>query len=294
MDIEFQKTSNLRPLWDALLDVYEVFSAICERHGLRYCADCGTALGAIRHKGFIPWDDDMDIQMPRPDYDKFVEIAKRELPEGYAWVDRFTCSGFELPFGKVVITNEAKIEKVSKDFGMPLKDGIFIDIFPLDGYPDSFLEVVWRTFQECFLNCSLRYHKGLRQCRRLHSFVAWAVGACLWQYRIRSIRDRSDFYEKRARKYPFGRTRKCVSIGLAALWDDKPYPVCFFGTPRKVEFDKIKIPVQENAEGYLTSVFGDYMQLPPVEMRHSTHDHSQVAPWLSSGQSGRFDDVCHK
>ena len=58
------KKINLRPLWDALIDVYKVFSEICERHGLRYCADTGTALGAVRHHGFIPWDDDMDIQMP--------------------------------------------------------------------------------------------------------------------------------------------------------------------------------------------------------------------------------------
>jgi len=287
MDIEIQQPQPLRPIWDALLEVYEVFAAICERHGLRYCADCGTTLGAIRHKGFIPWDDDMDIQMPRPDYDKFAKIAPRELPEGYAWVDRFNCEGFELPFGKVVITDEEKLSGVSRSFGTPLEDGIFIDIFPLDGYPDSSLEVAWRKAQEFFLNCSSRYYKGLRGCRSLRSIMAWAVGACLWKYKIKSLRDKSEFYEKRARRYPFGKTKRCISIGLAALWDDKPYPVGFFGVPRKVGFDRVEMPVQENADGYLTSVFGDYMQMPPVEKRHSSHDHSRIAPWRLGKMHGK-------
>lgn len=279
--MKITKTPNLRPLWDAILDVYGVFSSICERHGLRYCADCGTALGAVRHGGFIPWDDDMDIQMPRPDYDKFVEIAKRELPKGYAWVDRFNCAGFELPFGKVVITDEEKIKKVSNDFGMPIEDGIFIDVFPLDGYPDSFFGVAWRILQEYFLICSMRYYRGWRKCKKPHSFVAWMIGALLWKYKIRSSKDKSDFYERRARKYSFGKTKKCVSIGLAALWDDKPYPTRFLGIPYKIKFDKVEVPVQEDVAGYLKAVFGDYMRLPPESERHSTHDHSQIAPWRS-------------
>ncbi len=64
-----------------MLDIYKVFAAICEKHSLRHYVAFGTALGAVRHKGFIPWDDDIDIMMPQPDYEHLIEIAPKELPE---------------------------------------------------------------------------------------------------------------------------------------------------------------------------------------------------------------------
>ena len=277
---EVKPDPRLRPLWDAILEVYKVFAAICDKHGLRYCADTGTTLGAIRHKGFIPWDDDMDMQMPRPDYDKFVELVQKELPKGLAWVDRFNCQGFTLPFGKVVVTDREVIRKVSECARMELNDGIFVDVFPLDGYPDGLLAAKWRDVQDFLLNCRLRYFRGLRGCRRLRSIVAWLMGATLFAYNVRTDRDKSDFYERRARRYPFGKTRRCVSIGLAAAYDDKPYPFKFFGAPKTVSFENVTIPVQEDYDGYLKAMFGNYMELPPPETRHSTHDHHRLAPWL--------------
>ena len=78
---------GLRPLWDALYEIYEEFAKICDKHGLRYYAFAGTLLGAIRHNGFIPWDDDLDVAMPRPDYEKFIQISKTELPRHLNFVD---------------------------------------------------------------------------------------------------------------------------------------------------------------------------------------------------------------
>ena len=106
---EIKPDPRLRPLWDAMLEVYKAFAAICDKHGLRYCADCGTALGAVRHGGFIPWDDDMDIQMPRLDYEKFASLAQQELPMGYAWIDRFNCRDYDNGFGKVIGFNSRGI-----------------------------------------------------------------------------------------------------------------------------------------------------------------------------------------
>lgn len=276
---EVKPDPRLRPLWDAILEVYKVFAAICDKHGLRYCADTGTTLGAIRHKGFIPWDDDMDMQMPRPDYDKLVEVVKKELPEGFAWVDRFNCPGFEYPFGKIVVSNENKIREVEQKCGQSLGDGIFIDIFPLDGFPDSYLGRMRRKVQEVFINCSNRFYSGIELCETLKSKIAWLIGLILFSYRIKTMKDRSDYYEKRARRYGFGKTKLCVSIGLAAAWDDKPYPVEYFGTPQLVPFDSTKVPIQEKATEYLSIMFGEYMKLPPKCDRHSTHDHSKIAPW---------------
>lgn len=264
---------NLRPLWDAILEVYIVFANICERHSLRYCADCGTALGAVRHGGFIPWDDDMDIQMPRPDYERFVEIAPKELPPGYAWLDRFNSAEYDNPFGKVIVEDDAKVKAVAEAAGRLLDQGIFIDVFPLDGYPDSKIARMWRKVQNVLLCFNVDSHIGWCSCPTWKSKVGFVLGTVLrpFNYRIWKRRDVSDFYEKRAKKYPFGATEMCVSIGVARYDDDKPYPSRYFGTPKEVAFDCVDMPVQENVDGYLTCVFGDYMKLPPQEKRIPSH-----------------------
>ena len=84
---------NLAPVWKVVLDIYREFAAICQRHSLRHYAAFGTALGAVRHKGFIPWDDDFDVMMPRPDYERLIEIAPSELPAHLQFLSKKTTPG---------------------------------------------------------------------------------------------------------------------------------------------------------------------------------------------------------
>ena len=282
MDKDIQR--NLRPIWDATLEVYKVFAEICDRHGLRYCADSGTALGAIRHGGFIPWDDDIDIQMPRPDYEKFVAIARKGLPLGYAWVDRHNCKYYDAAFGKVMVTDEAVVSNVERKSGVKLGQGVFIDVFPLDGYPDSWFGIVWRRFQNNLIrilcDASVSWHSSPTRKTKLF----WIIGRIIRPFlpkrlRIRNARDRVVFYETRALRIPFGKTRLCASVGLSEYYDDKPFPVDCFGTPKQVSFDNTTMMIQENAEGYLKCYFGDYMKLPPEEKRIAYHVSSTNVPW---------------
>ena len=272
--------TSLRPLWDAILKVYKVFAEICDKHGLRYCADCGTALGAVRHGGFIPWDDDMDIQMPRPDYEKFVEIAPRELPTGYAWLDRTNCPEYDNPFGKIVVADKGIVERVAHETGLSLGEGIFVDVFPLDGYPDSRLGVLYRRIQNILIEMGLKMSeqgKGHTLKSRLANVLGHLV--CPRKYRIASHLEQCDIYVKRAKKIPFGSTSMCVSIGTAHYSDDKPFPLKFFGTPHKIPFENTTMPVQEDVKGYLTYIFGDFMKLPPEDKRVGTHGNVRITPW---------------
>lgn len=279
---------NLRPLWDSLIEVYKVFASICDRHNLRYCADAGTALGAVRHKGFIPWDDDLDIQMPRPDYDRFVEIAKAELPKGYAWLDRWNCRDFKYGFGKVIVTDEMVVDRVSRESGYVLGQGIFIDIFPLDGYPESKLGVWWRRFQNYLISVRGVYIGGFSECRTPRAQKAWLIGALIspFNYKFKSGGEIVNFWEKRAKKIAFGATKQCVSIGLSTYSDDKPYPLEFLGNTKEVPFDNVKIRVQEHVEDYLKVMFGDYMQLPPENQRCSSHSLSRIMSWRLGPEVG--------
>ena len=276
-----EETINLRPLWDAILDVYQVFAEICERHGLRYCADTGTALGAVSHHGFIPWDDDMDIQMPRPDYEKFVEIVKNELPVGLAWLDRFNCSDYDNAFGKLIVTDRTVVDRVAKESGLGLGQGIFVDVFPMDGYPDSHFARKWRKIQNYLVGFRAKYNEGWNGTKTIKSRMAYLIGAFLlpFNYKIHNYREQVEFYENRAKRYPFGTTQMCVSIGCAQYADDKPYPYSLFGTPKKVQFDKTSMSVQEHVEDYLKYMFGDYMKLPPPEKRVGAHGNAKFASW---------------
>lgn len=279
--------TNLRPLWNALLEVYKVFAAICDKHGLRYCADTGTALGAVRHGGFIPWDDDMDIQMPRPDYDKFVEIAPKELPQGYAWLDRLNCPEYDHPFGKVIVTDQAVVDKIAQESGLSIGQGIFVDIFPLDGFPDTQIGVLHRRMQNVMMEIGLKMSDA-NNTHTLKSWIARTVGRflCPREYRVNSQKELSDLYDQRAKTIPFGSTKMCVSIGIAHYFDDKPFPLKFFGTPRKIPFENTIMPVQEDVNGYLKHMFGDFMKLPPEEKRVGTHgNYRRIMPWRLGPQS---------
>ncbi len=293
-----ESKTNLRPLWDAILEVYKAFATICERHGLRYCADCGTALGAVRHKGFIPWDDDMDIQMPRPDYEKFVEIAKKELPTGLAWLDRFNCPEFGFGFGKVIVTDENVVARVARESGLSLGQGVFIDVFPLDGYPDSGLSVLWRRVQNYLFSLRSIFIGGLENCHTSRACAAWCVAALIspFNYKFKNSRELNDAWEERARKCKFGSTRRCVSIGLSKYNDDKPYPVNYFGTPKEVPFETSTMKVQEHVEDYLAAMFGDYMELPPESERKSLHtkESSEKAWRLGPGLSAALRNPRHE
>lgn len=124
--------SMMKRAWAAQLEVLKVIEEICIRHNLRYFAEWGTLLGAVRHKGFIPWDDDMDIAMLRDDYEKFLVIAKEELPKDYALLCVYTDEGWKEPLARITNGRAMRFDKahLERYHGCPYVVGI--DIFPQD------------------------------------------------------------------------------------------------------------------------------------------------------------------
>ncbi len=134
----FYVWTMMKRFWAAQLKILSEIDIICKRHGLRWYADNGTLLGAVRHRGYIPWDDDLDICMFRDDYITFVKYAQKELPEGYVIKDVQLLDGFDNMIGRV--NGSAMIhyedEYLKRNFGCPYIVGV--DIFPLDGiYKDE-------------------------------------------------------------------------------------------------------------------------------------------------------------
>ena len=272
---------NLKPVWDATLDVYKEVAKICDRHGLRYYLTDGTALGAVRHKGFIPWDDDFDMSMPREDYQKFVEISKKELPSHLKFVNWENASEFMLLFGKVQDSRKEVLASIENACGYELSSGIYIDIIPIDGYPESAIERLFVKFAVAILSCMIRFRCMSLKDQSKNGRLVWIAG-CLFSLLMpwmdgQSCKRRCERFLTR---HPFDGAHFVgrASMRLTML-NRKPMPSAYWGRPSRGLFNGVDVPLPSDVDSYLRFYYGDYMKLPPESQRHHVHQYSYQCAW---------------
>ena len=122
-----------------LLELLKIFVDICQEYDLQYFLVAGSALGAVKYQGFIPWDDDIDVAMPRADYEKFLQLAPEKLPQWCFMQNYKTDPAFPHVFTKLRNSNTTFIEKGMAK--LPINPGMYIDIFQIDGYPENAKEI---------------------------------------------------------------------------------------------------------------------------------------------------------
>lgn len=251
-----------------LLDILEWFDAFCEENGLRYYLVGGTMLGAQRHGGFIPWDDDIDVGMPRSDYNKLHNLIANRLCEKYFLETPATAEkDYYYPFSKLYDTTTTLVENTK----YAIKRGIYLDIFPLDGIGNS-LEESKKNFAEITrtYNFLLSRIGGVRKGRSFYKNLAVIM--------MRLIPDRvinnKKFLHKLVttpEKYSFDDCRFCGN--LFGAWRFKEVmPKEIMGNPTKIKFEHLQVCGVEKPDEYLTRVYGDWRKLPPVEKQVSHHD----------------------
>lgn len=274
---------GLRPIWDASLAIYAEVAKICERHGLRYYATDGTAIGAVRHKGFIPWDDDFDISMPRPDYEKFKQFAKDELPPYLKWVDWHNTPEMSVLFGKVQDCRRDYVVDLESRVGHLLSNGVFIDVFPIDGYPMSKIAQKWIRISSVIPQCIIRFKSMDFSQQTAKGRLVWFLGALLscllpWVSKTRCMA----FLEHALVRYQYddheftGRSCSDASVLRRA-----PLRRSAWGRPTPHEFDASEVMLPEDPDAYLRNEYvkWHYMTLPPESARCPSHGYSWRFPW---------------
>lgn len=245
------------------LEIMDVVHNFCKEHNLKYSLVYGTLLGAVRHKGFIPWDDDMDICMPRRDYDKFIELWEKNPPKGYVLQNKNNSPEFSQNFTKIRKDHTAFLyfEEETKYL---YHKGIFIDIFPGDNAPDSYIS---RKIQYCFSAVSLLFYRGFSSgSKGIIGAIEKILLALPKKYHptLRKWAERgvTHWNNNATKKIVFGNT-----IGEASRYFD----IDLFDHIQEYSFENRRYCGFANYDEVLKTQYGDYMNLPPEEDRVLKH-----------------------
>jgi len=269
---------SMRKIQMVELDILKEFIQICKTHNLKYYAIGGTALGAVRHKGFIPWDDDIDVSMPRDDYEKFHEIVSNSNDMRYAVETIFNTEKHINPIIKlvdrnVVMTGSGIAEKITWY--------AYIDIFPLDGMPSNsfkrYLHV--RRFlvkRKLFVMANFKNVQVNETIKK--SFLNRCIKKVFSKFKLYNLLNTQKIVlsgDKLLKKYCYGQSEYCSP----QLWGQYRFkavmPSEWFAEGTMLPFEGIEINAPAQYEKYLAQLYGsDYMELPPVEKR-ATHS-SQI------------------
>mgnify|MGYP001063272906 CR=1 FL=1 len=249
-----------------ILDIFIEIDKVCVKHNLRYYAIGGTCLGAVRHKGFISWDDDIDIAMPDKDFKKFMVAAQKELPESLALITLESTEHRGFLCAKVHDVNTTFIESHMKEYKEEYS-GIFVDIMPLYGIPEN------KVKKKLFISIVVMLLK-LNYKRQLAYSKRWSVaGKMLWiTMRPVNCMVHYDFYikiwKKLVEKYDFDAARYTGYLWSTKIREkDLIFEKAWFDHYVELPFENIKMRCPCNWNEYLIKQFGDYMQLPPEDQR---------------------------
>ena len=263
-DMRYIEIDELRKLQ---LDIMQTIHDFCTKNNIRYSISGGTLLGAVRHKGYIPWDDDIDCMMPRPDYEKFVATFNENNDSPLKVFSSYNDRNFFQPFAKVVNTKTRLIEH--EDRSQP-NLGVYVDIFPIDGLPndEDEREQYWNMIAKKKNFSTVIYSKinekehGLKKIARKILFCLFRPFSANW-------------YAKKLHRLGIKNSfeaSKFVANSIFGYHTKEQMPKSIFDDFVLLDFEDRKFSAVKDYNTYLSNLFGDYMQLPPKEKQVSKHD----------------------
>lgn len=267
---DYEVSEKTKKIMAVELDLLSQMERVCSKYDIKYFAYAGTMLGAVRHKGFIPWDDDIDVAMTRENFDKFLKVAPAEFNSPYFFQTALTDRRYFFSYARLrnSLTSGLILKQATPDYN----NGIYIDIFVLDGLTenDSKLQkqLKWKSFltrlanayrkeniqESSFFFRIIKYvlHYSLCTLLPYEKFVE------LFNKNLSKYNESSDKLTILTHKYEFLKKywcykKDCESIVL-------------------MPFESLMIPVPKNYDAILTNMYGDYMEYPPIEKRGAWHE----------------------
>ena len=257
---------DLTVVQNILLDAMDQIHKICEEAGIVYYLIGGSALGAVRHKGFIPWDVEIDIAMCRKDYDRFAEIAEKGLPPGLSFHDHKNTRNYFRPHATVSIDTVCAVIN-SQYYREAKQEHLFVDIFPLDNAPDDekLREKQARELKRLVRIQSRKECVLYKRNTLIQVLIKKMIRIALLPYSLERLEARRDAIMTR---YDADDTKCWCSMVSHYPYAKQCMNKEIYGIPKKMEFAGRMYNVPHETALYLTRVFGEnYMQLPPAEKR---------------------------
>ena len=256
-------SSEMKNVWAVELDLLNEFMRICQKYNIKWLADAGTILGAVRHKGFIPWDDDIDVILMRNEYDKFCEVAKKEIKYPYFFQTEETDPGCMRPHVQIRNSSTTGIIKGDLNSGKKFNQGIFLDVFPIDDIPNDerelneFLNKIYKARRkvDVIKKFTANYKPASKWYKRpfkaLIYYVLKIFGVSYGRY-FNKFLDMMKIYNNSNSE----RVAKLVFIPLnksRRIWNRKDLKDVIY-----MPFEFLKIPVPSGYENILNRFYGDW------------------------------------
>lgn len=272
---DFTVTRKMKELWAVELDLLAELDRVCKKYDLKYSATGGTMLGVIRHKGFIPWDDDIDVMMLRDDYERLCNIAMQEFKFPYFFQTEYTDPGSLRRHAQLRNSQTTAIREVEEKWHYPFNQGIFIDIFPVDAVIDdqdlfekqkAEAMALRHTYMEK-AKWNVRYHEGPNKAKNVLKGVVKGLNNSIFAKKYDYLSDYRAF-EKVCARYNSENTKY---LSLLSFQFDNPKHYKTREGWKQIEymdFEFMKMPVTSDYDEILTIQYGDYMKMQKVNTIH--------------------------
>lgn len=261
------------------LDIVKKIIQLCEKHNIKYYIVGGTLLGAVRHKGFIPWDDDIDIAMLRPDYEKFIDIAQKELPENLI-LDYYQLHKNEPSYNTYYMARveNSKVKLITRVATEKRTLNAWVDIFPLDGLPNNSVKCFFHKLKLLYLRAALRYSQYSRivtenaQNKDAFMRLLIKIGKVINFEKIYNKDKVLEKIDKSLKKYPCKDSKEIINFAGACKSYKfiELFPKRIYDEIASYQFEDTYLKGPKDYNYVLTHHYGDYMT-PPSDENKNKH-----------------------